>query len=131
MNNLGDNLFTTTIILDNNDFVVVLISFQNESKMINANLDDIKNLEDPEEQVMALTAAINVVAELHCPLKLKNIKSKHTHWMDNKVKKLLVKRNKLFQLYANKVKQNNEKAKKQKSTRIEKQGKTKKNVHKI
>ena len=41
MNNLGDNLFATTIILDNNDFVVVLISFQNESKMINANLDDI------------------------------------------------------------------------------------------
>lgn len=41
MNNLGDNLFTTTIILENDDFVAVLISFQNESKMINANLDDI------------------------------------------------------------------------------------------
>ena len=65
----------------------------------NIGLDDILEIDDPEEQVLRLTAAINVVADQTCPIKKVRSKQFSTSWMTKELQGEIDKRDNLYKQY--------------------------------
>ena len=63
------------------------------------NLDDICWIEDPNEQVQALTAALNLAADWTCPLSVVQNRAYHTKWMSIELKQLIGERDCAYRKY--------------------------------
>ena len=63
------------------------------------SLDDILLEEDPEQQILMLTAALNAAIERMCPVKVIKEQRNHNRWLSGDLKILIKNRNKLFSHY--------------------------------
>ena len=72
----------------------------------NVGIDEIADVADPEEQVLRLTAAMNVVADTTCPVKVTKSREFHTAWMTDDLRALLDKRDLLYKSYQNLIRSN-------------------------
>ena len=74
----------------------------------NLRLDDICAEPDPDHQIMRLTAALNVAADIHCPLSVRTEKKIHTKWMNESLRARIGLRDRMFDEYKREAQHGNQ-----------------------
>ena len=72
------------------------------------NIEDILNIDDPEQQVLKLTAAMNVAADQTCPLVTVKSREFHTAWMTDELRNDIKSRDKTYAQYKESLKHGNQ-----------------------
>ena len=63
------------------------------------NLNDLLSVDDPNTQIQCLTAALNVAADLTCPLVVSHVRAFHTRWMNEDIKNRILERDIWYKKY--------------------------------